>query len=90
MYSSSFKSVLLSFATSSALSLYLICMEITECHSWVLLRMFGPRGADDNAEGMVSGAASAMRGALACSDLPSVWVFVLLRSPGVGSRVARR
>ena len=37
--------------------------------------MFGPRGADDDAEGMVSGAASAMRGALAWSVRPSLWMF---------------
>lgn len=33
---------------------------------------FRPKGRDDDAEGMVSGAASAMRGS-ACSDFVSCW-----------------
>lgn len=42
----------------------------------VLSNAFGQRGADDHAEGVVSEEASAMRGALARSALPS-WVLCL-------------
>jgi hypothetical protein len=34
---------------------------------------FRSKGPDDDAEGVVSGAASAMRGELACSVVLSVW-----------------